>query len=204
MIWDNNYVTDEENRLDIERDYRAKSLKIAIKYVKWCCNRKHRKEVSYTEYHMDEFAGGETVSMNVNIKGYDLTMCFLYRKTDKKFELFLNYYVEFPLNGLTKDFVDKLNLKYKNELKNSVFGELRLYDEEAVAEKKEERKKYDPSGSEDQYQTNIRPCLVLPCWYYKSAGDVKQNMEDMVESITKNGSVIEKIKNEIELKSSNR
>ena len=191
MIWDNKYIEDGTDRLDARIRYNIKSLKILIKYM----TRWDKRGFDFTTCY-DEFDGGRTNSLKININGYDLTMYFIYHDLKKKSETDIDYYIEFPLNGLTRDFVDRLNLKYKEELKYSIFGNLRLYDEEEIVEIKANRDKYEQY--DESQITDIKPCIALSSRQPKRARDVKQNVDEIIGAITEKGGVVEKIRNEIE------
>ncbi len=149
-------------------------------------------------FYYDEFACGPTYGIKVNINGYDLTMYFDYLETDGECGADFEYYVEFPSSGCAEDFIDRLRKKYEDDLNDSPFGELYLYDEKEIAEIKASRKKDAEEDDEPYEEIDIEPCITLSCGYPKRARDVKQNVEEIIGAITEKGGVVEKIKKEIE------
>lgn len=211
-IWDKKFLEDEMDRFDARCRYNIKSLKIVTKYMMRLdklgfsivirdeesdveLTPEEKKRDSFTRCS-DEFDGGLTHSIKIHTNGYDLTIYFIYHDLKKKSDIDIDYYVEFPSNGLTRDFVDRLNSKYKEELKYSIFGNLRLYDEEEIAEIKANREKYEQRNKSEI--TDIKPCIALSSRRPKPARDVKQNLAEIIGALTEKGGVVEKIRNEIE------
>ncbi len=190
-IWDKKYIEDKVDRIDARCRYIIKSHKVVIKYMM----RLDKRGFDFTT-GCDEFDGGLTYSYKIHTNGYDLTIYFIYHDLKKKSDIDIDYYVEFPSNGLTRDFVDRLNSKYKEELKYSIFGNLRLYDEEEIAEIKANRDKYEQH--DESQLTDIKPCIALSSRQPKPARDVKQNLAEIIGALTEKGGVVEKIRNEIE------
>lgn len=148
-------------------------------------------------FYYDEFMCGPTYGVKVNINGYDLTMYFDYLETDGECGPDLEYYVEFPSVGLTEDFIDRLRKKYEDELNDGPFGELYLYDENEIAGIKASRKKDAEEDGEPYEEIEIEPCVTLSCGYPKRGRDVKQNIDAIIDALTKKGGALEKIGNEI-------
>lgn len=185
MIWKSEYA-------DCNPDFRE-CEDLVNEYMKQL--HKHGYE---PEFYYDEHICGPTYGIKVNINGYDLTMDLDYLETDGECGPDLDYFIEFPLNGLTEDFVDSLNSKYRKELSDCAFENLYLYDENEIAEIIENRKKYAEEDGEPYEDIDIEPCITLSCGYPKCGREVAFNLEKIIKALTENDGVVEKIKEEIE------
>ena len=185
MIWKNEYA-------DCQSDFRE-CENLVNEYMKQLYKRGYEPKFYY-----EELICGPTYGIKVNINGYDLTMYFDYLETDKECGPDLDYFIEYPLNGLTEDIVDKLNSKYERELNNCAFGNLYLYDENEIIEIKESRKKEAEEAGETYERIDLEPCITLSCGYPKCGRDVTLNLEEIINAITEKDGVVEKIKKEIE------
>lgn len=185
MIWKSEYA-------DCKSDFRE-CEKLVNEYMNLLYKRGYEPVFFY-----DEHICGPTYGIKVNINGYDLTMDLDYLETDGECGPDLDYCIEFPLNGLTEDFVDSLNSKYEKELSDCAFENLYLYDENEIAEIMGSRKKDAEDAGEPYEAIDMEPCITLSCGYMKSGRDVMFNLERIINALTEKDGVVEKIKQEIE------
>lgn len=186
MIWKSEYA-------DCKSDFRE-CEKLANEYI-----RQLYKLGYEPTFYYDESTCGPTYGIKVNINGYALTMYFDYLETDEECGPDLDYYIKFPSDGLTEDFVDAIALKYAEELKDCAFENLYLYDENEVAEIKASLEKDADENGEPYEETDIEPCVTLSCGYMKCGRDVTYNLEKIVHALTEKDGVVEKIKGEFNL-----
>lgn len=186
MIWKNEYS-------DCKLDFRE-CEKLVNEYMNLLYKRGYEPVFFY-----DEHICGPTYGIKVNINGYDLTMYFDYLETDEECGPDLDYYIKFPLNGLTEDFMESLNVKYEKELDDCAFENLYMYDENEIAEIIENHKNYaEEDGETYEAIDDIEPCITLSCGYMKQGRKTTLNLEKIINALTEKDGVVEKIKKEIE------
>ena len=185
MIWKSEYA-------DCKSDFRE-CEKLVNEYMNLLYKRGYEPVFFY-----DEHICGPTYGIKLNINGYALTMDLDYLETDEECGPDLDYRIEFPLNALTEDFVDSLNSKYEKELSDCAFENLYLYDENEIAEIIESRTKEAEEDGEPYEIIDVEPCITLSCGYMKGGRDVMFNLERIINALTENDGVVEKIKKEIE------
>ena len=177
---------------DCESDFRE-CEKLVNEYMNLLYKRGYEPVFFY-----DEHICGPTYGIKVKINGYNLTMDLDYLETDEECGPDPDSCIEFPLNGLTENFVNSLNSKYEKELSNCAFENLYMYDESEIAEMIESRKKEAEEDGEIYEDIDMKPCITLSCGYPKCGRDVTLNLDEIINALTEKDGVVEKIKKEIE------
>lgn len=185
MIWKKEYEDCKENFRECE--------KLTNEYLKGF----YKLGYESTFYYTESFCG-PAYGIKVNINGYEVLLDLDYLETDSECGPDLCYSIEFPLNGLTREYVRAIAEKYKNELENCAFGILDYYGEKEIGLIKESRRRQAEEEGEKYVEQDFQPSISLSNMYPRCGRSVSRNIDGIVKALTEKDGVVEKIKKEIE------